>query len=213
MNHLRVLAVALFAAMTLAMVVAPAAASDGKTTTAANSGTAAGNEAVSDPVVVGAALDSIIIENYGVNGKLLSRRTIDGAAMLSRGSGSGGTSTASGCNKVTVRNRAETLLEYTAYRFNTWTYWCWNRQNRTISNVRTGWYLSDVDSQFIWREMLIDNTHYFAWYSGYSTSGYKHEKQGRIENCLLHYGCIGNTYPRNILYSYSNGTWSWYTYD
>ena len=207
MKHLRVATAALLVAMTLLALAAPAYATDGKQSTTAD------NEPAIDPAVVSAAVDSIVVETYDLNGNLLSTETIDGTDTLAYGSGSGGSSSASGCRKVTVKNVVKTLLQSTAYKFNTWTYWCWNRSNRTVFDVSTGWYLSDVDPNFYWREMLIDNTHYFSWYTGYPKSGYKHEKQGRVENCVPHYGCIGNTYPHNILYSYSNGTWSWYTDD
>ena len=208
MLYLRVLSVALAATLAFATLLAPAAgATDGKSSVADR------DQTVHDPVQVGAAIDSIDIATYDINGRLLSKETIYSNDLQTRDNGAGGSSSASGCKKVTLRNRATTLLGHTAYRFITWTYWCWNRADRTVFDVRTGWYLSDVDSQHIWREMIIDNTNHFSWYSGYSTSGYKHEKQGRIENCIFHYGCILNLYPRNVLYSYSNGTWSWYIYD
>jgi hypothetical protein len=200
--------IAASAAVTLAILLAPAAAATDKPDEPATSAT----EPVHD-YVVAVVFDSIVVDSYDSKGRLLSTETLNSGLLFSQDNGTGGSSSASGCQKVTLRNRATTLLGSTAYRFNTWTYWCWSRQNRTISSVRTGWYLSDVDKQFVWREMIVDNTHYFSWYSGYPRSGYKHEKQARIENCVLHYGCIGNTYPRNVLYSYSNGTWSWYIYN
>ena len=42
-------------------------------------------------------------------------------------------------------------------------------------------------------------------------SGYEHGRQARVENCIPHWGCLGSTYPHNVLYSYSNGTYSWWS--
>lgn len=159
--------------------------------------------------------DHIFVETFDFSGNLLNSETLDLESPLFYGSnsGSGGTSSASGCRKVTVRNEKETLLGKTAYWFNTWTYWCWNRADRTVANVRTGSYLNDVDSLYNWRGLIIDNTDHFSWCSGYSESGYHHEKQGHFENCVVKYGCISNSYPYNLLYSYSNGTFTWHTRD
>jgi len=139
--------------------------------------------------------------------------TMTDGLTQSSSSGTGGSSSANGCTRVTVRNEKETLLGFTAFWFNTWTYWCWNRNSKIVSSVQTGWYLSDVDPLFIWRSMIVDHTEHYPWVQGFPRSGYVHEKQGHVENCLGHYGCIGSLYPRNQLRSHSNGTWSWHTQD
>ncbi len=159
--------------------------------------------------------DHIIVETFDPEGNLLTSETINLQSLVfySSNRGSGGSSSASGCNKVTVNNEKETLLGNTAYWFHTWTYWCWNRANRTVSNVNTGAYLSGVDPFFFWRGIIIDNTNYFSRYFGYSRSGYLHEKQGHFENCIVRYGCISNSYPHNLLHTYSNGTFTWQTHD
>jgi hypothetical protein len=129
------------------------------------------------------------------------------------GGGKGGSSSASGCRRVTVSNRTSTLLGFTAYRFNTWTDWCWNRLTQVVSNVTTGWNISDVNNQEYWRG--INNTEYdyydYSTNDGHPYSAFKHYRQGRFENCVLKYGCIGVTYPTNTLRSYYNGTWAWST--
>ena len=134
-----------------------------------------------------------------------------GGELTALGSGHGGSSSSSGCRTVTVRNEEEDIAGFTAYWFNTWTRWCWNRSAKTISDVSSGWYLEDVDPFYVWRGMIVDSTEFYSWYSGYPTSGYRHEKQGHFENCVPYIGCIGNYYPRNVLWSHSNGTWSWST--
>lgn len=126
-------------------------------------------------------------------------------------SGDGGSSSASGCRRVTVSNEKESLLGFTLFWFHTWTSWCWDRNARTISSVSTGWYLSGVDGTRQWNSMIVDNTRYYQWIPGYSTSGYEHQKQGHLQSCPS--GCIINNYPQNWLWSHSDGTWSWETDD
>ena len=130
-----------------------------------------------------------------------------------RESGNGGSSSTSGCIRVTVRNEKQTNLGFTAYYFNTWTSWCWNRNSQTIYNVSTGHSLVDVDSQFVWHGLVVDDTYFYSWLTGYVSSGYWHEKQGHFENCTIYFGCIGHHYPRNVLKSHSNGTWRWETHN
>lgn len=137
--------------------------------------------------------------------------TSSGGELAGLGSGSGGTSSASGCRKVTVNNEKETTLGWTAYWFHTWTQWCWNRSAKTISSVSTSWYISDVDQNFYWRGIVQTTTGFYSWKSGAPKSGYSHYRQGRFENCVLKYGCIGNYYPANVLKSHSDGTYTWTT--
>lgn len=126
-------------------------------------------------------------------------------------SGSGGSSSASGCTKVTVHNEAETLLGFTAYYFDTWTRWCWTRSTARVYDVTHGWDIHSVDSQQYWKGIVNKETHLYDWKSGDSDSGYYHMRQGQFENCVLKYGCIGTTYPKNIIRSHSDGTWTWAT--
>jgi hypothetical protein len=136
-----------------------------------------------------------------------------GGGVVPMASGSGGSSSSSGCRKVTVNNETETVLGFTAYWFHTWTRWCWTRSTQVVYDVTTGWYISDVDSQEYWKG--INNTELLFYdYStndGHPRSAFKHYRQGRFENCVLKYGCIGTTYPTNLLRSYYNGTWVWST--
>jgi len=128
-------------------------------------------------------------------------------------SGTGGSSSASGCIRVTVNNEKETTLGFTMFWFHTWTSWCWDRSTKTISDVQTGWYLSDVDWTRQWNSMIVDNVRYYQWEQGSPKSGYEHEKQGHLQGCVGSYGCLSNHYPHNRLWSHSDGTWSWETAD
>lgn len=122
-------------------------------------------------------------------------------------------STASGCRRVTVVNRGSTWLGATAYEFKTWTYWCWTRSTQLTRKISVGWSITDVDSQYYWRGLVnteLDRYDY-GTNDGHPYSAFKHYRQGRFENCVLKYGCLGVVYPANTLRSYYNGTWSWRT--
>lgn len=135
----------------------------------------------------------------------------DGPSASYYEDGFGGSSSPSGCQRVTVTNTSYSMLGFVVYRFNIWTYWCWNRAQERVYNVDTGWYISNVDPNFYWKGLITKFTtlKYFAWKSGASRSGYIHARQGRFENCVLKYGCIGVEYPTNRLRSRSNGTFYW----
>lgn len=165
--------------------------------------------------------DSLLsTETYGpeTEGQLMGEPadpspTGDGGMMTAMDSGTGGSTTASGCRKVTVNNRAHTLLGFTAYVFHTWTRWCWTRSTQTVSDVTTGWTISDVDSQEFWKGIVNSELGFYDYSvnDGHPRSAYKHYRQGQFENCVVKYSCIGTTYPANTLRSYYNGTWAWST--
>jgi hypothetical protein len=139
------------------------------------------------------------------------RTLVSTKAVAMADSGTGGSSSASGCKKVTLNNEGETLLGFTAYRFHTWASWCWRRSTQTVYDVKTGWFLSDVDSFQVWRGM-VNREFVFYDYSvndGHPRSAYKHYRQGHFENCVPKVGCLSNTYPTNTLRSYYNGTFAW----
>lgn len=172
------------------------------------------------------SVGSVQVDTYSAaGGALLSRRTYGpetegllmggsaGGGGTALSSGTGGDSSGSGCLRVTVNNEAETVLGFTAYWFHTWTRWCWTRSTQNVHDVSTGWTISDVDSQQYWRGIVNKELVFYDYSTnnGHPRSAYKHYRQGRFENCVLKYGCIGNTYPANTLRSYYNGTWAWST--
>ena len=132
---------------------------------------------------------------------------------LAYASGNGGTSSASGCVRVTVNNEYETATGSTAYWFHTWTNWCWTRSTKTISSVSTGSYVSGVNWPYVYQGVISDTTEFYSWYAGHPNSGFIHDKQARFDNCIVSLGCYASSYPRNELYSHSDGTWSWSTSD
>lgn len=124
-------------------------------------------------------------------------------------SGGGGVSSASGCRTVTVNNYHHTLLGFTAFEYSTSTKWCWNRATHTISNQAYGWQTSKIDPNEYWQGQTEVDTHWYAYHAGSPRSGLYHMRQGYFQNCILKYGCVGNHYPTNKIWSHANGTYNW----
>jgi hypothetical protein len=105
-------------------------------------------------------------------------------------------------------------LRFTAYKFHTWTRWCWNRGKQVVTgNPTTGWSISDIDSQYYWQGIASKDLYFYDYgkNNGYPKSAYMHNRVGQFDNCVLKYGCIGTSYADNKIRSYYNGTWSWVT--
>ena len=113
------------------------------------------------------------------------------------GSGSGGSSSSSGCRKVTVNNWQGTTLGFTAFWYHTWTRWCWTRSTQNIYDVTTGWSISDVTANWWWLGEVNKELGFydFGTNDGHPRSAYKHYRQGHFEACVVKY----------------NGTWVWST--
>lgn len=138
--------------------------------------------------------------------------TTDTASLDAFKSGIGGSSSASGCQRVTITNTGRNLLGSVAYRFKTWTHWCWNRGNHRVYDVQSGWNITDVDFTYDWQGIINRDLRFFAWISGYPRSGYINMRQGKFLNCAFKVGCFtGYSYPVNRLRSRSNGTFYWST--
>lgn len=165
--------------------------------------------------------DYLLDESFTLDGRPLGTQRIevdpgagagDTVSTLAARGGKGGKSTASGCRKVTVSNRARTTLGKTAYRYNTWTRWCWTRSAQRIHRgVTYGWSISSVDPFQYWRgQVRKSTTFYDAGPNNHRPrSAFRHYRQGRFENCVVKYGCIQTSYPANSLRSYSNGTYAY----
>lgn len=137
---------------------------------------------------------------------------IDGDAAARNGSGTGGTSSKLGCRKVTVKNERETTLGRTAYWYDTWTKWCWNRATDAVREVDYGWGIRDVDPLYEWKGEVTKELGYYdhGVNDENPRSAFKHWRQGHFQNCPLS-ACLGNSYPTNLLRSYYNGKWVWET--
>jgi hypothetical protein len=124
--------------------------------------------------------------------------------------GSGGSSSASGCRKVTVHNRRSSYLGALMFTWDTWTNWCWTRSTQTIYNVSHGQRFYP-DTTFIDWQGVIDSEYGFYDYStndGHPRSAYKNWQQAKVTNVLLG-ATVGTIYPVNLIRTYYNGTYVW----
>ena len=135
-------------------------------------------------------------------------------SVLKTETGSGGSSSASGCREVKLTNKK---FSYTGtdhlYTYWTWTYWCWNRANKRISNVsmRYDWYCDN--SSISWEGQSKADPRFYDWINGYPYSGHDHDRTGTFKNTYPIVGEVGTSYPRNIIRAHSDGTWTWRTED
>lgn len=131
-------------------------------------------------------------------------------------SGSGGTSTLAGCRRVTVINVKNTLFGNTAFRYTTWTDWCWERYNDRVFDVSVDWKFAEVDGAYVWKGQVRKETGFYDYgvNDNNPRSAYKHLRVGEFWNCVPLLGCPWQTsYPSNTIRSYYNGTWAWSTDD
>lgn len=179
-----------------------------------------------DPPDTLVSVGTVTVETYDANHKrLLSVQTYGpetagpDSTVTGEGSdsGNGGTSTASGCRKVTVHNWAGTLLGFTAYRTHTWLDWCWTRSTQTVTVNGKSWYLSDIDPQFNWKGVVSepDWSYYYDFGpdDGHPRSGYFYNWMGHFESCVIKIAICQQTYPANVIRGHYDGTWSWETHD
>jgi hypothetical protein len=116
------------------------------------------------------------------------------AIMPMAGSGAGGSSTATGCRKVTVNNEHENLLGSTGFWFRTFTEWCWTRSTQTVSGVATGWRFDEADWTYQWDGIINTDTRFydFSTDDGHPKSAYLHYRQAKVDNCPIKVGCTGS---------------------
>lgn len=123
----------------------------------------------------------------------------------------GGTSTASGCKKVSVGKLGYSYLGKHVWSFVNWTRWCWTRSTQVVYNVTSGYLFEILDSQYKWSgiSQTVKEFYDYSTNDGHPKSAYKNLRTAHIENCVLKYGCIGDIYPSVLIRSYYNGTYVW----
>lgn len=115
------------------------------------------------------------------------------------------TTAASGCARVDAWVTSTTFLGFVAYRFHQVKHWCWSYPH--ITSVNVGTYFSDVDPNYYVRGVW-GHGWYYTW-RGSSRGGHYSYRQARVENCILHYGCIRNEYPWVEIWVNGNGAWAY----
>jgi hypothetical protein len=133
------------------------------------------------------------------------------ATTVSGYASSGGSSRASGCTLLSVMKEGHTALGFVSYQFVNQTHWCWTRSSQTVYDVWTDWFLGSFDPNFVWRGIVhyVHGFYDYASNDGHPRSAFKNLRIGRVDNCVLKYGCIGAYYPSVLIRSYYNGTYVW----
>jgi hypothetical protein len=105
---------------------------------------------------------------------------------------------------LTVTKRSFTTW-FVAWRYHQVNHWCWQYPNITCFNAAS--YFTDVDAT---GQVHYDSNGfgwYYTWAGGPSGGHYSH-RGGRIDNCILRYGCISSYYPYVDIWVNGNGAWS-----
>jgi hypothetical protein len=136
---------------------------------------------------------------------------VEQATTTSGYASSGGTSRASGCTLLSVMKEGHTALGFVSYQFVNQTHWCWTRSSQIVYDVWTDWFLGSFDPNFVWRGIVhyVHGFYDYASNDGHPRSAFKNLRIGRVDNCVLKYGCIGAYYPSVLIRSYYNGTYVW----
>lgn len=159
---------------------------------------------------------TFLIKHYGqsyVGKKIPLPRSIRNAPL--NGHGTGGTSSALGCNKVTISQEHHGSLGETLWIWQVYIDWCWNRANQVVTVNSKDWNIKDLDAA--WHGALLkkdgDNGYYdFSTNNGYPRSAFKFGAVGDFDgpNAIVK---VAHYNPHNDLRAYYNGTNQWWTSD
>ena len=94
---------------------------------------------------------------------------------------------------------------FVAFRYHQVNRWCWQYPNITCLNVASSFY--DVDPTGQVRYDSNGYGWYYTWAGGPFGGHYSH-RDGKIDNCILRYGCIGSYYPYVDMWLNGNGAWT-----
>jgi hypothetical protein len=112
---------------------------------------------------------------------------------------------ASGCRYQDSWRYSRSLLGAIVYKFHHTTYWCWSTSGR-LTNVTTGVYVSDVDSNWYYRGLTASSGYFYD-----SNGSHYGLRQGHFDNCVLKYGCIGSEYPWVKIWVHAGGSYEYAT--
>jgi hypothetical protein len=93
------------------------------------------------------------------------------------------------------------------WRFHHRVHWCATYPTIDSSSLRVDSYFSNVDGLF---QVDWDDHGTGWWYAwrGSPTGGHYSRRQGKIDNCILRWGCIGSHYPQIEVWVNGNGAWA-----
>jgi hypothetical protein len=130
------------------------------------------------------------------------------------GHGTGGTSTAAGCNKVTITMKRTTFTGTFAAKFQVWTDWCWTRSNQVV-DVNRYFREDDEAPGYHYNGLAYPPEHFYYDFSvndGHPKSAFWHEEEGLFSGPTGDFAG-GGWSPQITLASYYNGTNQWWTSD
>jgi hypothetical protein len=111
----------------------------------------------------------------------------------------------SGSDTVSFEVTKRSLLGFVAWRYHQVDHWCWQYPNITCLNIGSNFYDVDANGQVVYDSAGYG--WYYTWSGGPFGGHYAH-REGRIDNCVLHYGCIGSYYPYVDMWLNGNGAWT-----
>jgi len=146
---------------------------------------------------------------YDKNGQVISEK--HGSGKLEDGgvtidAAEGGEGGSGNCKNVWARRIGHSVLGFVVWKFEHWKYFCWSYP--TITYVEGGHRWLDIDPNWLVRGQWGDG-YWYEW-RGAAHGGQTSYRQGQIENCAFHIGCIGTWYPYVQIWINGNGAW---TYD
>jgi hypothetical protein len=115
-----------------------------------------------------------------------------------------------GCRRVDVARVKRSLLGLAVvYKFWHWKRWCWDYPRVWVTGM--GSYVTNVDPNMDYRGVVGAWDDYDTWCCFSRTSGHLSFRQGRFDNCVLRYGCVGTYYPWVRIHAHGNGSYHYRT--
>ena len=105
------------------------------------------------------------------------------------------------------RTAHDFITHFVVWRFHHKVRWCATYPTIDSSSLRVDSFYSNIDSQF---QVDWDDHGTGWWYAwkGSSTGGHYSRRQGKIDNCLLKWGCLASHYPQIEMWVNGNGAWA-----
>jgi hypothetical protein len=114
------------------------------------------------------------------------------------------------CRRLDVARVQRTFLGLSvAFKFWHWKRWCWDYPRVWVTGMGT--YVTNVDPNMQYDGVVGSWEHYDTWCCFSRTSGHLSFRQGRFDNCVFRYGCIGTWYPWVRIHAHGDGSYHYRT--
>ena len=96
---------------------------------------------------------------------------------------------------------------FVVYKYHVRRNWCWKDGDHiTSASTETPWF-TDIDPNMnVISVSVSPHGWFYTWCCGDGRSGHYAFRQGKIENCVLKYGCLSTWYPTIEIWLHGNGT-------